>query len=160
MGAAESLIDHPQLADLLGERHRIIANDWQAAFIAQLNACLIKRSLAILEAIDFTPAALRTDLAGDRRAAGYLFSASERIDRAADLGASSAALVHENERRWRIFRQRVEEILGWRQLPDAAPSGGPRWPLVQGRRPARLDEDRFAIALVARAARAARAGVG
>lgn len=53
---------------------------------------------------------LIADLAGERRAPGYLFSASELIDRAADLGAESAALVHENERRWRVFRDRVEEL--------------------------------------------------
>jgi hypothetical protein len=32
-------------------------------------------------------------------------------DHASDLGAQSAALVHANERRWRVFRQRVEEIV-------------------------------------------------
>lgn len=40
-GRAEALLGYPQLADLLGERHRIIGNNWQAASTAQLIArCL------------------------------------------------------------------------------------------------------------------------
>lgn len=39
-----------------------------------------------------------------------LYSASELIDRAADLIAESATLVHENERRWRVFSERVREL--------------------------------------------------
>lgn len=107
---AEGLLAHPELADLLGERHRIIANDWQAAGLAQLIARLSRRALALLEAVDFSPAALRADLKGDRRSASYLFSASEMLDRAADLSADSAVLVHENERRWRLFHERVERL--------------------------------------------------
>ena len=42
---------------------------------------------------------------------GYLYSASELLDRAADLAAESAALVHDNERRWRVFRERVATIV-------------------------------------------------
>ena len=34
---AQALLQHPQLADLLGERHRIIANDWQAAGLNSLD---------------------------------------------------------------------------------------------------------------------------
>jgi hypothetical protein len=111
-GAAERLLRYPELADIHGERHRIIANDWQNAHIAQLNARLLERALTLLEAIDFAPAALRADLAGERRSSGLLFSASELIDRAADLLAESAVLVHENERRWRVFRRRVDQISG------------------------------------------------
>src|SRR4249920_995525 len=33
---AAALLDMPELADLLGERHRIIANDWQAAHMSTL----------------------------------------------------------------------------------------------------------------------------
>jgi hypothetical protein len=104
---AEGLIGYPQLADVLGERHRIIANDRQNAGVLLLCADLVRRALKILEAVDFSPAALREDLAGDRRAAAYLYSASELLDRAADLIAESAVLVHENERRWRVFHARV-----------------------------------------------------
>jgi hypothetical protein len=58
-----------------------------------------------------TPQALRADLAGARRSPAYLYSASELIDRAADLIVESATLVHENERRWRVFGERVAALL-------------------------------------------------
>jgi hypothetical protein len=35
---------------------------------------------------------------------------AELIDHAADLAAASSVLTHENERRWRIFHERVEQI--------------------------------------------------
>jgi len=109
-GAAELLLDHPAVADLLGERHRIVANDWLAATQSRMAARHLQRSVAILERIDFSPAALRADLAGGRDNARYLYSATELIDRAADLAAESSTLVHENERRWRVFHQRVTAI--------------------------------------------------
>jgi hypothetical protein len=108
---AGSLIDYAELADLLGERHRIIANDWQAAGAQSLIARLIRRALEIIDHVDFSPAALREDLAGARSSAAYLFSASELLDRAADLAVESAGLVHENERRWRMFSRRVGELV-------------------------------------------------
>lgn len=107
---AEAALAHPELADLLGERHRIIANDWQAAEIGRLIGRLLARSAAILGRIDFSPAAVREDLGGGRQAVGYLFSAAELLDRAADLDAEFAVLVHQNERRWRVFHARVEEL--------------------------------------------------
>ena len=107
---AGGLIPYPALADLLGERHRIIANDWQAAGMSSLSGRLIRRALELLETVDFTPAALREDLAGPRENPGYLYSASELLDRAADLAAQSATLVHENERRWRVFGERVARL--------------------------------------------------
>lgn len=53
--------------DFLGERHRIIGNDWQAACMSSLAARLIHRALELLGKIDFSPSALREDLgrAGD-----------------------------------------------------------------------------------------------
>ena len=63
-----------------------------------------------MERIDFEPAALREDLAGPRTAAGYLYAAAELINHAADLSAASSVLTHENERRWRIFHERIEQI--------------------------------------------------
>src|SRR5215211_6861035 len=63
---AEQLLQFPELADVLGERHRIIANDWQNANNAELISHHLDRAVAILDRIDFTPAALRTDLAGPR----------------------------------------------------------------------------------------------
>jgi hypothetical protein len=107
---AAALVPFPQLADLLGERHRIIANDWQAAGISALAGKLIARALDLLEPIDFSPASLREDLAGERASPGYLLSASELLDRAADLLAESATLVHDNERRWRAFATRVASL--------------------------------------------------
>ncbi len=109
-GVAEALLAYPELADLLGERHRIIANDWQAAGLAQLVARHLERAGTVLDRIDFAPAALRADLGGPREAPGYLYSASELVDHAADLLGQSAGLVHENERRWRVFRERVSAV--------------------------------------------------
>ena len=86
---AAALASYPALADLLGERHRIIANDWQSAGLLALVARLLRRA---------------------RRSPSYLYSASELLDRAADLLAESATLVHENERRWRVFGLRVREL--------------------------------------------------
>ncbi len=108
--AAEALLAYPDLADLLGERHRIIANDWQAASMALLTARHLQRAVAVLQRVDFAPAALRADLADRRVAPSYLCSAAEMIGHAADLSAASAVLVHENERRWRTFRKRVDQI--------------------------------------------------
>jgi hypothetical protein len=108
---AGSLAEYPELADLLGERHRIIANDWQAANEQALIARLLRRALEIIARVDFSPAALRGDLSGDRKTPDYLYSASELLDRAADLAVHSASLVHDNERRWRGFSQRVRELM-------------------------------------------------
>jgi len=109
-GVAGALAAYPEFADLLGERHRIIINDWQSAGEQALIARLLRRALEIVGQVDFSPAALRDDLAGDRNAAAYLYSASELLDRAADLTVQSASLVHDNERRWRTFSQRVRQL--------------------------------------------------
>ena len=107
---AEALLAYPQLADLLGERHRIIGNNWQNACTAQLIARYLRRAVTVMERIDFSPAALRKDLAGARSAAGYVYAAAELINHAADLSAASSVLTHEDERRWRTFGERVEQI--------------------------------------------------
>ncbi len=109
MGA--TLIEIDGIADLLGERHRIIANDWEAANLSVLIAHQLDRAADILDYVDFTPAALRDDLAGSHVSAARLYSAAELVDRAADLYCESSALVHQNERRWRVFHARVEELL-------------------------------------------------
>jgi hypothetical protein len=109
-GMAEALLAYPQLADLLAERHRIIGNNWQNASTAQLIARYLHRAVAVMERIDFSPSALRKDLAGARSAPAYLYSAAELINHGADLAAASSVLTHENERRWRIFHERVEQI--------------------------------------------------
>jgi hypothetical protein len=107
---AEALLAYSQLADLLAERHKIIGNNRQNASTAQLIARYLRRAVAVMERIDFTPAGLRQDLAGPRCAPAYLYSAAELINHAADLSAASSVLTRENERRWRIFHQRVEQI--------------------------------------------------
>ena len=107
---AESLLSYPQLADLLAERHQIIGNNWRNAATAQLIARYLRRAVAIMERVDFSPAALRQDLTSARSAPDYLYSAAELINHAADLSAAGSVLTHENERRWRIFHQRLEQI--------------------------------------------------
>ena len=109
-GAAKALLRVEPLLDLLAERHRIIAANWQNAQLNGIVAALLTRANEILDQVDFTPAALRTDLAGPRLAPRYLYSAAELIDHAADLLAQSAVLVHESERRWRVFAERVEML--------------------------------------------------
>ena len=76
---AAALISIDSLADLLGERHRIIANDWQAAHMNTLMNHLLDRAADILEQVDFTPKALRADLAGQMVSAGRPYSAAELI---------------------------------------------------------------------------------
>lgn len=60
--SATALLEFPDLADQLGERHRIIANDWEAATMSLLAARLLLRAVELLERVDFTPKALREDL--------------------------------------------------------------------------------------------------
>jgi hypothetical protein len=107
---AEALLGYPQLADLLAERHKIIGNNWRNASTAQLIARYLRRAVAVMEQVDFTPAGLRRDLARARSAPDYLYSAAELINHAADLSAASSVLTHENERRWRIFHKRIKQI--------------------------------------------------
>lgn len=109
---AATLLDIEELADLLGDRHRIIANDWQAAHMSTLTGRILVRAAEVLEHVDFTPTALRADLAASRVAPRRLYSAAELIAHAADLLSDSAGLVHDNERRWRTFRARVEQLVG------------------------------------------------
>ena len=62
-----------------------------------------------MKTIDVSPAAVRDDIAGPSNYPNYLLSASELLDRAADLASESAILVHDNERRWRAFRQIIQK---------------------------------------------------
>jgi hypothetical protein len=45
-----------------------------------------------------------------------LYSVAELVNRAADLSSDSAGLVNDNERRWRVFRRRVAEVVGGEDL--------------------------------------------
>jgi hypothetical protein len=107
---ATGLLPIEPLADLLGERHRIIAANWQNASLNVIIGALLRRAAEILDVVDFTPAAIRADLAEKRLVPRYLYSAAELVDRAADLLAEGAVLVHDGERRWRVFHERVEAI--------------------------------------------------
>jgi hypothetical protein len=102
------LLDIDELADLLGERHRIIANNWQGASTMSLTSRILQRAADVLDRVDFTPASLRADIADRHASARRLFSAAEMIDHAADLLSEFAHLVHDNERRWRVFHATVE----------------------------------------------------
>lgn len=106
-----TLLDIPGLADLVGERHRIIANNWQAAAVIVLAGRILGRAADVLERIDFRPDSVRADLGEARASVGLLASAAELIDRAADLHSEFATLVHDNERRWRVFHARVSQLI-------------------------------------------------
>jgi hypothetical protein len=109
---AAALVPVDGLADVLGERHRIIANDWQAANMTTLAGRILQRAAEMLDGIDFTPAALRADLAGDRVTPARLYSIAEMIGHAADLSSDAAGAEHDSERRWRTFRSRVQDVVG------------------------------------------------
>jgi hypothetical protein len=108
---AAAVLDVDGLADVLGERHRIMSNDWLAAHMQSLIGQMLARAAEMLEHIDFTPAALRADMAGARVTPRRVHSAAEVMSRAADLCCESSRLVHDNERRWRVFRERASEVV-------------------------------------------------
>nr|WP_095871554.1 hypothetical protein [Streptomyces sp. TLI_235] len=121
--SAQALLGFADFADLLGERHRIILNDWQAAHLADLAGLLLHRAVDVLGRVDLDPAALRAALAEGPAGPQRLCSAAELISRAADLLSESAGLVHDNERRWRTFRTRVDALRGrcaGAERPDGA----------------------------------------
>lgn len=121
---AAALVDIDGIGDLLGERHRIIANDWLAADMQSLIARLLRRAADIVDQVDLAPAAVRADLAGGRRSVGLLHSAAELINRAADLCSDSAGLVNDNERRWRVFRERAAAIVAGEATHPAETAAG------------------------------------
>ncbi len=108
---AAAMLEFDELAGVMGERHRIISNDWLAAHMQSLVAVLLARAADMLERVDLTPAALRADLAGARVAPDQVYAVAEVLSRAADLCCESAELVHDNERRWRVSRKRTEELV-------------------------------------------------
>ncbi len=109
---AEGLLEFPELVDLVAERHSIIAHDWQNATMLLLVSRQLRRVNTILARVDFTTAGLRADLADGRHAVGLVFSAAEMIDQAVDLIVESGTLVRQNERKWRIFHDRVSMLIG------------------------------------------------
>ncbi|MGY1607776.1 hypothetical protein [Geodermatophilus sp. SYSU D00700] len=121
---AAAVLDVDGLADVLGERHRIISNDWLAAHVQSLLGQMLARAADMLEALDLTPGALRADLAGARITPRRVHSAAEVISRAADLCCESSRLVHDIERRWRVFRDRVAEVARAVEAGAALPAQG------------------------------------
>jgi hypothetical protein len=107
---AASLIEIDQLAGVMGDRHRIISTNWQAAELSCLAGRVLLRAADILDQIDFTPAALRTDLAHDRTSPQRLYSVAEMIAHAADLISQAAAAELDSEPRWRTFRHHVQQV--------------------------------------------------
>jgi hypothetical protein len=107
---AAGLLAVPELDDLLAERHGIIARDAQTATLLRWQARQLRRAVEILGHVDFSAAALRADLAGERRVPGLLFAAAEMIDAAVNLCTQGATLIRQNERPWRLFHDRVAEI--------------------------------------------------
>ena len=120
-------LEFDALAYVLGERHRIITNDWLAAHMQTLVARLLDRAADMLDRVDLTPAALRADLADARIAPRRLRSVAEMVDHAGDLCGESARLVHDNERRWRVFRERTTNLLETvgARIPESR--GGESW---------------------------------
>jgi hypothetical protein len=108
--AALGLLPIEPLVDLLAERHRIIAANWQNACLSTIVAAQLRRAVEILDHVDFAPSAIRHDLRRHAVTPRYLYAAAELIDRAADLLAEGAVLVHDGERRWRVFSERVDEL--------------------------------------------------
>lgn len=119
---AAALLDVDGLAGVMGERHRIISNDWLSAHMQTLIGQLLTLAADMLDRIALTPSAIRADLAADRSSPRRLHDAAEVISRAADLCCESAALVHDNERRWRVVRERVREVV--RTMSAAVPGPG------------------------------------
>jgi hypothetical protein len=101
---------HPGLAPAQGERHRIIANDIQAAGEIWLAGLLVQRAIEILETMDLTTAGVRRDLRDSRSTPDYLYSAAVLLDRAADLSLSSTALTRDSEPRWRAWAARLQQL--------------------------------------------------
>jgi hypothetical protein len=108
---AAALVPIDGLADVLGERHRIIANDWQAANMTTLVGHILQRAAEMLDATDLTPAAVRSDLAAGRVIPARLYSVAEMIGHAADLSSDAAGAERDSERRWRTFRARVQQVV-------------------------------------------------
>jgi hypothetical protein len=108
---ASALVSFDGLADVLGERHRIIANDWQAANMTTLAGRILLRAAEMLEGIAFAPAAVRADLAASRVTPARLYSIAEMIGHAADLSSDAAGAEQDSERRWRTFRTRVQQVV-------------------------------------------------
>ena len=88
-------------------RKGVIGGEALLFHLSFLISVLSKRAVEILNKIDFSPHALREGIDGLQIYVDYLYSASELLDRAADIASESAILVHDNEKRWRMFNNKV-----------------------------------------------------
>jgi hypothetical protein len=88
-------------------------------------ATLLARAADMLEHVELTPTAVRADLAGPRVAPRRLYAVAEVVSRAADLCCESAELVHDNERRWRVTRERTEQLVGAMTATGSGPAAPP-----------------------------------
>ncbi len=118
--SAKPLLENPALADALGERHRIIMNDEHAAHTYIMVARQVRRAMDILDRLDLSSGGVRKDLAGLRSYPAYLYSASEIMDHAANDLGECAVLLQDNEKRWRIWRERAEQVARGPGKPQAA----------------------------------------
>lgn len=109
---AAGLVEVDGLAGVLGERHRIIANDWQAAGLVTLAGRVLQRAADVLDSTELTPAAVRASLTGARTCVARMYSVAEMVDHAADLLSEAAGVQHDSERRWRVFRASVAAVVG------------------------------------------------
>ena len=109
--AATALVEIGALVDLLADRHRIIANDWQAAATTTVAGHLLDRAAEILDRTDLTPAGVRAGLADGAQGPSLLYAAADLVTRAGELLVESTALVSDNEQRWRSFHDRVAGLL-------------------------------------------------
>jgi len=110
--SAAGLLPVRPLGDLLGERHRIIANNSLAAAMSTLVGSLLGRAADLLDQLDLTPEGVRADLAGPRGYPGYLYSAALLLDRAIDLAVTSTTLTRDSEPAWRAWQARVAALRG------------------------------------------------
>ncbi len=123
--SAKPLLENPALADVLGDRHRIIMNDEHAAHTYMMVARQVRRSVDILDRLDLSSGGVRKDLAGPRSYPAYLYSASELMDHAADDLGECAALLQDNEKRWRVWRERAEKVAQRSGVPPASKATPP-----------------------------------
>ena len=119
--AAESLLDLAELADVLGERHRIIANDWQAAGMSSLVGRLLGARWRSSTGSSSSQPTSGATWPGPIARRGCSTSAAEIVGHAADVLSDSATLDGDNERRWRTFRSRVRDLLAASEVPGEQP---------------------------------------
>ena len=75
-----------------------------------INITSNQASTGIASESDFSPTSIRHDLTLKRSYIAYVYSASELLDTAADYFFESAKLVHDNDRKWRIYRDKIKHF--------------------------------------------------